>query len=61
MNGRAGRAERGVVDAIEIACLRTSGASWSSIARELGVSVGTVYQTGRGLSKIPEKNPAGSD
>jgi putative DNA-invertase from lambdoid prophage Rac len=52
---------RVVVDAAQIASLRASGASWPSIARQLGVSVGTVYQTARSLSKIPVKNPAASD
>jgi DNA invertase Pin-like site-specific DNA recombinase len=52
---------RVVVDAAEIVRLRASGASWPEIARELGVSVGTVYQTGRKLSKIPSKSPATSD
>ena len=46
---------RVVVDASEIARLRASGASWPSIARQLGVSVGTVYQAARSLSKIPPK------
>jgi DNA invertase Pin-like site-specific DNA recombinase len=47
---------RVVVDSAQIACLRASGASWPSIARQLGVSVGTVFQVGRKLSKIPSKN-----
>jgi len=42
---------RVVVDAAEIARLRDGGASWPQIARELGVSVGTVYQAARRLSK----------
>ena len=52
---------RVIVDIAQIARLRASGASWPSIARELGVSVGTVYQAGRKLSKIPYKTPAASD
>src|SRR5579863_5563489 len=52
---------RVAVDASRVARLRASGASWPQIARELGVSVGTVYQTARGLSKIPPKDPAASD
>jgi DNA invertase Pin-like site-specific DNA recombinase len=52
---------RVAVDAAEIARLRASGASWPSIARELGVSVGTVYQAGQKLSKIPLKDPTASD
>jgi len=35
------------VDAAQIARLRASGLSWPKIARELGVSVGTVYAVGR--------------
>ncbi len=46
---------RVVVDAARIANLRASGASWPQIARELGVSVGTVYQAARSLSKNPAK------
>jgi DNA invertase Pin-like site-specific DNA recombinase len=50
-----------VVDAVQIARLRASGASWPEIARQLGVSVGTVYQAARSLSKIPSKTPTSSD
>src|SRR6202165_2941596 len=35
------------VDAAQIARLRASGASWPMIARELGVSVGTVFQASK--------------
>jgi DNA invertase Pin-like site-specific DNA recombinase len=52
---------RVVVDAAQIARLRASGASWPKIARELGVSVGTVYQAAHSLSKIPSKRPFASD
>jgi DNA invertase Pin-like site-specific DNA recombinase len=52
---------RVVVDAAQIARLRASGASWPEIARQLGVSVGTVYQASRGLSKIPSKRHSASD
>jgi DNA invertase Pin-like site-specific DNA recombinase len=52
---------RVVVDVAQIARLRASGASWPEIARQLGVSVGTVYQAGQKLSKIPAKKPAASD
>jgi DNA invertase Pin-like site-specific DNA recombinase len=52
---------RVAVDTVQIELLRVSGASWPSIARQLGVSVGTVYQAGRSLSKIPSKTPAASD
>lgn len=41
---------RVAVDAAKIARLRASGASWPAIARELGVSVGTVYQAAQRLS-----------
>ena len=41
---------RVAVDAAKIARLRASGASWPTIARELGLSVGTVYQSARSLS-----------
>lgn len=57
---RLGR-PRVVVDAARIATLRASGASWPQIARELGVSVGTVYQAAQRLSKIPAKSPTASD
>ena len=36
------------VDAAKIATLRAAGLSWPKIARELGVSVGTVYAVNRG-------------
>src|ERR1700676_3059750 len=52
---------RVVVDAAQTARLRASGASWPKIARQLGVSVGTVFQAARNLSKIPSKTPAASD
>src|SRR5579864_6859380 len=53
---RLGR-PRVIADAARIAALRDSGASWSTITQQLGVSVGTVYQTARSLSKIPSKTP----
>jgi DNA invertase Pin-like site-specific DNA recombinase len=49
------------VDVARIATLRASGASWPKIACELGVSVGTVYQAARSLSKIPAKGRSPSD
>ena len=49
------------VDAARIATLRASGLSWPKIADELGVSVGTVYETAHRLSKIPAKDAAASD
>ena len=57
---RLGR-PRVAVDASQIARLRATGLSWPSIARELGVSVGTVYQAARRLSKIPAKASSASD
>src|SRR6202050_5247737 len=52
---------RVVVDAARVISLRAQGRSWPKIAAELGVSVGTVYQVSRSLSKIPPKRTAGSD
>jgi DNA invertase Pin-like site-specific DNA recombinase len=49
------------VDTARIASLRASGRSWPQIAAELGLSVGTVYQASRRLSKIPRKNAAATD
>jgi hypothetical protein len=49
------------VDSAKVGRLRASGASWPSIALQLGVSVGTVFQVGRKLSKFPSKTPAASD
>jgi DNA invertase Pin-like site-specific DNA recombinase len=49
------------VDTARIASLRASGRSWPQIAAELGLSVGTVYQAARRLSKIPAKTIAASD
>jgi len=39
------------VDTSRIAALRASGLSWPKIARQLGLSVGTVYQAAQNLSK----------
>jgi DNA invertase Pin-like site-specific DNA recombinase len=52
---------RTAVDTAKIGRLRESGLSWPKIAAEMGVSVGTVYQAARSLSKIPPKTPAASD
>jgi DNA invertase Pin-like site-specific DNA recombinase len=57
---RIGR-PRVAVDVGRIAALRASGLSWPSIAREMGVSVGTVYQAAQRLSKIPIKSAAVTD
>lgn len=46
---RLGR-PRVAVDAARIAALRASGASWPNIAKQLGVSVGTVWRVSHGLS-----------
>ena len=40
---------RVAVDAAQVARLRASGLSWPKIARELGVSVGTVFAVGRAV------------
>jgi DNA invertase Pin-like site-specific DNA recombinase len=61
MRGKRLGRPRVSVDTARIAALRASGGSWPQIARELGVSVGTVYQAARGLSKIPAKSGAASD
>jgi DNA invertase Pin-like site-specific DNA recombinase len=56
---RIGR-PRVAVDATRIADLRALGLSWPSIARELGLSVGTVYQAAQRLSKTPIESAAAS-
>jgi DNA invertase Pin-like site-specific DNA recombinase len=56
---RIGR-PRVAVDATRIAKLRGLGLSWPRIARELGLSVGTVYQAAQRLSKIPVESEAAS-
>jgi DNA invertase Pin-like site-specific DNA recombinase len=43
------------VDAAKIAALRDSGASWSTIARQLGLSTGTAKRAYYGLSKNPSR------
>lgn len=47
---RIGR-PRKIVDAVKIARLRADGASWRTIAAQLGVSVGTAYNVAQGRSK----------
>jgi hypothetical protein len=49
------------VDIVQTARLRASGASWLTIARQLGMSVGALYQAGKKLSKISQKNQSESD
>jgi DNA invertase Pin-like site-specific DNA recombinase len=56
---RLGR-PRVAVDAARIAGLRAQGLSWPRIARELGVSVGSVYAAGRSLSNNPFARAAAS-
>ena len=41
---------RVIVDATQVAALRAQGASWPTIARSLGVSVGKAWQAARSLS-----------
>lgn len=52
MGKRLGR-PRVAVDASRVTLLRAQGHSWPSVARELGVGVGTAYAASRGLSKNP--------
>src|SRR5262249_16765350 len=49
---RLGR-PRVMVDADRITILRTQGASWPAIAKQLGVGVGTAYRAHQKLSKNP--------
>jgi DNA invertase Pin-like site-specific DNA recombinase len=49
---------RVTVDAVRIAALRDSGASWSTITRQLGLSAGTVKRAYYGLSKNPSRQRA---
>jgi len=48
---------RVTVDAVKIASLRASGASWQAITRELGISAGTAKRAFYSLAKNPS-NPA---
>ena len=47
---------RVVVDALRIAALRRSGASWAKVCRELGVSKGTAQRAFQSLPKNPSQN-----
>lgn len=47
---RLGRPKKSV-DADQITSLRAAGASWRTIARKMGVSVGTVFAAAQGQSK----------
>lgn len=49
------------LDSRRIAALRDSGASWPSIAAELGVGVGTAYRAYQTLSKNPLTTASASD
>jgi DNA invertase Pin-like site-specific DNA recombinase len=49
---RLGRPKR-TVDAVQIASLRASGASWREISQQLGVGVGTVCRAFQSLPKTP--------
>jgi DNA invertase Pin-like site-specific DNA recombinase len=49
------------VDAARIASLRASGLSWPKIAKQVGASVGTVYEAARRLSKIHSKDTPVND
>ena len=46
------------VDAARIACLRSSGASWQTITRQLGISAGTAKRAFYNLSKNPSRPPS---
>jgi DNA invertase Pin-like site-specific DNA recombinase len=48
------------VDAARIAALRDSGASWSTITRQLGLSAGTVKRAYYSLSKNPASEGSAS-
>ena len=52
---RLGR-PRVTVDAARIACLRSSGASWQTITRQLGISAGTAKRAFYSLSKNPSRS-----
>jgi DNA invertase Pin-like site-specific DNA recombinase len=52
---------RVAVDTGRIASLRSQGFSWPRIARELGISVGSVYAAGRSLSNNPTARAVASD
>jgi len=57
---RLGR-PRVVVDAAKIASLRTSGASWQTITRQLGISAGTAKRAFYTLSKNPSRSVSVTD
>ena len=49
---------RKIVDATKIAALRASGASWPTIAKKLGIGVGTAYPAYHNLSRNPTRRSA---
>jgi DNA invertase Pin-like site-specific DNA recombinase len=53
-----GRPEK-ILDPLQVARLRASGASWRAVAHELGVSVGSVHKRFRESFKKPLPDPAG--
>lgn len=56
---RLGR-PRIVVDAARIASLRASGASWRTVAREVGINTATARRAIRGRDKNPSESGTGS-
>jgi DNA invertase Pin-like site-specific DNA recombinase len=52
---------RVAVDAAQVASLRRSGQSWRAIAKELGVSVGTVHAVAHKRSKNPALQVSAND
>src|SRR6266571_2970074 len=44
------------IDTARIACLRSSGASWQTITRQLGISAGTAKRAFYSLSKNPSRS-----
>ena len=49
---------RKIVDHSKIAALRASGASWPTIAKKLGIGVGTAYAAYHDLSRNPTRRSA---
>ena len=59
--GKALGRPRVALDAAKIARLRSSGQSWRAIAKELGVSVGTVHAAAQRHSKPPAASAPAND
>ena len=58
---RIGRPKKSV-DPAQVASLRATGDSWRTIARKLGVSVGTVFAAAQGeISSISVEDPSQSE